>query len=232
MIQSSSTAYPGNLLRIGHRGAAGHASENTLASFEVAIKLGVDFVEFDVRRSQDGTLVLIHDRTVERTTNGRGIVEYLTLRALRQLDAGGGEKIPLLEEGLRCLNGRAGAMIELKVKGIAAETCAAVKAVQFQGAVIVASFLHQELLTVRKNMPGLFTLALFKANHMIVPASALPAYATHAGLPLRSVRAALVGTFQKRKIKVFVYTVDAPEDIARMKSLGVNGIISNFPDRV
>ncbi|HBP90564.1 MAG TPA: hypothetical protein DD706_23080, partial [Nitrospiraceae bacterium] len=76
-----------NLLRIGHRGAAGHAPENTLASLSLAIKLGVDMVEFDVRRTADGALVLLHDDLVDRTTNGKGTVENLSLSVLRELDA-------------------------------------------------------------------------------------------------------------------------------------------------
>ncbi|MDH3503101.1 MAG: glycerophosphodiester phosphodiesterase family protein [Nitrospirota bacterium] len=219
-------------LRIGHRGAAGHAPENTLAALELAIKLGVDMIEFDAQRSADGALVLFHDRTVNRTTNGEGNVESLPLTVLRGLDAGGGERIPLLEESLACLNGRAGAMIELKVRGIAAEVCSIVKAADFQGEVIYASFFHEELLTVRKLMPDAQTLALIDGAPIHPTAFAIDANATHAGLALDCVTPALVQALQAQGIQVFVYTVDDPEDIARMKRLGVDGIISNFPDRV
>jgi glycerophosphoryl diester phosphodiesterase len=219
-------------LRIGHRGAAGHAPENTLAALEQATKLGVDLVEFDVRRSSDGALVLVHDRTVDRTTNGQGSVESLPLSVLCGLDAGGGEQIPLLEEALACLNGRAGAMIELKVAGIAAEVCAVVQAAHFQGPVIYASFFHDDLLTVRNLKLDAHTLALLEGVPVHPTAFAIDANATHAGLALDSVTPANVQALQAHGIKVFVYTVDEPEDIDRLKRLGVDGIISNFPERI
>lgn len=228
----SSTTIQGNPLRIGHRGAAGHAPENTLAALGLAIQLGVDMVEFDVQRSADGELVLFHDQTVDRTTNGEGSVESLPLTVLRGLDAGGGEQIPLLAEALACLNGRAGAMIELKVEGIAADVCATVKASDFQGPVIYASFFHEELLTVRSLMSDAPTLALIEGAPVQPTAFVIDAQATHAGLALDCVTPTLVQALQAKGIKVFVYTVDEPEDIARMKRLSVDGIISNFPERI
>ncbi|WNM63886.1 glycerophosphodiester phosphodiesterase [Candidatus Nitrospira neomarina] len=220
------------LLRIGHRGAAGHAPENTLAALELAIKYGVDMVEFDVRRTADGALVLLHDDSVDRTTNGVGKIEELSLSVLRALDAGGGERIPLLEEALACLSGRAGAMIELKVRGIAADVCALVKAADFQGTVIYASFFHEELLPVRRLIGDAFTLALIEDVPIPFTAFATAAQATHVGVALNVVTPALVQALQAKDIKVFVYTVDEPDDIARMKRLEVDGIISNFPDRI
>ena len=229
---NSPTESTRNPLRIGHRGAAGHAPENTLASFEQAIKLGVDLVEFDVRRSSDGALVLVHDDTVDRTTNGQGSVESLLLNVLRELDAGRGERIPLLAEALVCLNGRAGAMIELKVTGIAAEVCAVVKAAHFQGPVIYASFFHGDLLRARNLHADACALALLEDAPVAPTAFAIDAHATHAGLALDSVTPAIVQALQGQDIKVFVFTVDEPDDIDRMKRLGVDGIISNFPERI
>jgi len=219
-------------LRIGHRGAAGHAPENTLAALERAIELRVDLVEFDVRRTADGKLVLMHDDNVDRTTNGQGNVASLPLSVLCGLDAGSGERIPLLEEALGCLSGRAGAMIEIKVPGITGEVCATVKAMNFQGPVIYASFLHEELLTVRSFMADAHTLALIEEAPIDFTAFAIDAKATHAGLGLDFVTPALVQALQAQGIKVFVYTVDEPADIARIKQLGVDGIISNFPERI
>ncbi|MEO8327662.1 MAG: glycerophosphodiester phosphodiesterase family protein [Nitrospirota bacterium] len=221
-----------NPLRIGHRGAAGYAPENTLAALELAITLGVDMVEFDVRRSADGALVLLHDDSVDRTTNGEGRIEDLSLSVLRELDAGGGERIPLLEEALACLSGRAGAMIELKMTGIAADVCALVKAADFQWTVIYASFFHEELLTVRRLFGDAFTLALINDVPMPSTDFATDVQATHVGLALDAVTPDIVKALQEQGIKVFVYTVDEPEDIARMKQLEVDGIISNFPDRI
>jgi len=228
----TSTDRPGNPLRIGHRGAAGHAPENTLTSLELAIKFGVDLVEFDVRRSADGELVLFHDRTVDRTTNGKGSVESLPLSFLRGLDVGSGKRIPLLGEALACLNGRAGAIIEVKVRGIVADLCAKVKVTDFQGPVIFASFFHEELLTVRSLIADAHTLALLEDGHIDPTAFAINVNATHAGLALDFAIPATVQALQAQGIKVFVYTVDQPDDITKMKRLGVDGIISNFPERI
>src|SRR5688500_14404877 len=87
-------------LRIGHRGAAGTESENTLRSFRRAIELGVDMIEFDVQATRDDHLVVLHDKRVDRTTSGRGLISELTIDEVRALDAGHGERVPLLSEVL------------------------------------------------------------------------------------------------------------------------------------
>ena len=219
-------------LIIGHRGASAVMPEHTLAAFALAAEQGADGVELDVRLAADGKVVVIHDDTVDRTTNGQGSVESLPLSVLRGLDAGGGERIPLLAEALACLNGRAGTMIELKVGGVAAEVCLTVKATDFQGPVIYASFLHEELLTVRSLMADALTLALFEGEPIHPTDFVIHARATHAGLALDSVTSGNIQAFKGRGIKVFVFTVDEPDDIDRMKRLGVDGIISNFPERI
>ena len=120
---------------IGHRGAAGHAPENTVAGFRKAAALGVRWVEFDVQQSLDGHVVLFHDETLERTTSGRGKVGSRTLSELQRLDAGAwfapafqGERIPSLSEALRALAALGlGANVEIKpAQGRAAETARAV----------------------------------------------------------------------------------------------------------
>ena len=113
----------GKVLRIGHRGAAGHTPENTLASVEKAISLGADLVEVDVQRTSDGHLIIIHDERVDRTTNGAGSVSGMSLGALRELDAGAGCRIPTVEELLQTVNGRVGLILELKIKGLAEQVC-------------------------------------------------------------------------------------------------------------
>ena len=102
------------VLKIGHRGAAGHAPENTLAAIQKGIALGVDFVEIDVRRTADGVLVALHDETVDRTTNGNGRVDHLSLPDVKKLRAGNGEHIPALETVLKVAGGRAGLMFGTK----------------------------------------------------------------------------------------------------------------------
>jgi len=110
------------VLRIGHRGAAGHDPENTLAAIQKGIALGVDFVEIDLRRTADRVLVVLHDKTVNRTTNGKGRVDQLSLQEVKKFNAGNGEHIPTLKEVLKVAAGEAGLMLELKVKGMAQQT--------------------------------------------------------------------------------------------------------------
>lgn len=102
---------------IGHRGVAGLEPENTLRSFQRAIDLGCDLVECDVRLTADGWLVLMHDETVDRTTNGRGPISHMTFAGVRQLDAGQGERVPTLEEFLDLIRGKVEAHVELKGDG-------------------------------------------------------------------------------------------------------------------
>ena len=120
------------VLRIGHRGAAGHAPENTLAAIQKGIALGVDFVEIDVRRTADDVLVVLHDTTVNRTTNGRGRIDHLSLQEVKKFNAGNGEHIPTLEEVLKMAGGRAGLVLELKTKGLAQQTVESVRAAGFK----------------------------------------------------------------------------------------------------
>lgn len=98
----------------GHRGNPAEHPENTLASFRSAIELGVDMIECDVHMSADGELVVIHDHTLDRTTNGSGLVAQHTLAELRELDAGGGERLPVLAEVSQLARDRVGLCVEIK----------------------------------------------------------------------------------------------------------------------
>lgn len=220
------------ILRIGHRGAGGYRPENTLASIEHAIALGCHFAEVDVRRTADGTLVLLHDERVDRTTNGRGFIADLTLEETQKLNAGNGQKVPTLEEALTMANGRIGLILESKVPGLAYDVCATVRGSGFVGPVIHASFLHEELQHVRRIDPQALTLALFKWVSEDPSATALNLQATHVGVRINTVTKPLLQSLHNSGVMVFVYTVDKPAAIKRTKLLGVDGIISNFPDRV
>ena len=112
---------------VGHRGAKGLVPENTLPSFEAAIAFGCDATECDVHLSADGHLVVCHDHTVDRTTNGTGAIAAMTLTELRVLDAGNGAQIPLFEEVLALVKGRITLLCELKGDGTADAAVAAVR---------------------------------------------------------------------------------------------------------
>ena len=220
------------VLRIGHRGAAGHAPENTLASVEHAIALGVDLVELDVQQTKDGHLVLIHDKRVDRTTNGVGLVSEMSLHALRELDAGAGQRIPTVEEVLRTANGRVGVILELKIPGLAEQVCKRVYLSGFTGPVIYASFRHDEVLALRQADLQAMTMALFGWRLHDPFLTAQKAKATHLGFNYRTLTTALIETAHQRGLVAFAYTVNDQRDIQSVLSVGVDGIVSDFPDRL
>jgi len=220
------------VIRVGHRGAAGHAPENTVAAIHAGIASGVDFVEIDLRRTADGALVALHDATVNRTTNGRGRVNRLSLQEIKRLDAGKGTRIPTIEEALEAAAGQTGLMVELKVRGIARQTVEAVRQAGFQNPVIYASFLHDELTQVRAADPDASLMVLFDRFPPASVARAMKYTPSHVGLRHSKATLRLVDSFHRAKLLVFVYTPNRPADIQRAISLGVDGIISNFPDRI
>lgn len=221
-----------NTLRIGHRGACGHAPENTLASIEQAIALKCDLTEVDVQRTADGSLILLHDERVDRTMNGNGAVAEMDLEDVRKLDTGRGQKIPTLEEALSTAHGRIGLILELKSEGLAYDVCGIVRASGFPGEIIYASFLHDELQHVRRADPDTKTLVLFKRLPKNPASEATRLQATHVGLRFDTATRPLVKALHKARLAVFVYTVNRPSDITTMRMLGVDGIVSNFPDRI
>ncbi len=129
---------------IGHRGAAALEPENTLRGFKKAIELGLDYVELDVRRCKSGELVVIHDETVDRTTNGKGLVKGMALQQLQKLDAGKGESIPTLKEAMDLCEGKVGMILELKDAGIEADVMELVGN-NWNGSLIISSFFHERV---------------------------------------------------------------------------------------
>lgn len=221
-----------SIVRVGHRGAAGHAPENTLAAIELGIALGAEFIEIDLQRARDGRIVLMHDKFVDRTTNGRGRVTDLAWEELRGLDAGAGEHIPLLGEVLDLANGRAGLILECITPELGEEICREVASFGFRGPLIFASFLHREILAIRELDPHAMTMALLEGVPVTPAAFALEAGSTHAGLALDSATPEIVKALHHVHLPVFVYTADTAEQIDLAIQLSADGIISNFPDRL
>ena len=220
------------VLRIGHRGAAGHAPENTLAAIQKGIALGADFVEIDLRRTADGVLVALHDRTVNRTTDGRGRIDRLSLQEVKKLKAGNGEHIPTLEEVLKMAGGRAGLVLELKAKGLAQQTVELVRAAEFRDPVVYASFLQDELTHVRMADPEASLMVLFRGLPRVSVTRSMRYGPSYVGLRHRTATRRLVDAFHLANLLVFVFTANTPRAIQRAISVGVDGIISNFPERI
>jgi glycerophosphoryl diester phosphodiesterase len=215
----------------------GYEPENTLRSFRKALDMDCHMVELDVQRCRTGELVVFHDDTLERTTNGTGLIREKTLEELRTLDAGKGEKIPLLEEVLDAIQGKSRVNIELKGLGTARlvahliDRCLNEKG-WIDDAFLVSSFDYEELSAFRKLAPEIPVGILFKEipAGLFEFASYIRAFSFN---PLfRIVEAELVDAAHQEGIRVLVWTVDEPEDIDRMKTLGVDGICSNYPDRI
>ena len=219
------------LLRIGHRGAAGHAPENTLAAAQKGIELGVDFVEIDVRRTADGVLVALHDSTLNRTTNGKGRVDSFSLHELRAFDAGDGERIPTVEEVLTIAAGRTGLMLELKVAGVASLTVETVQKARFHNPVIYASFLHTELTAVRAVAPEAALMVLYDRLPR-APAHAMPCSPRYVGLRHDRASRRLVEAFHEAHVLVCVYTPNRARDIRRVFVFfeALHGVVNELAD--
>jgi len=140
-----------------HRGAMCHAPENTMAAFEAAIRFGTWRCELDVRRCGDGTIVVMHDDTLDRTTDGHGPVAALDLAQLRRLRAGGSEPIPTLAEVLDQVRGRTRLLIEIKEAGMADEVAALILARDMAAECTVSSFIEDELIHIAARYPQIAT---------------------------------------------------------------------------
>jgi glycerophosphoryl diester phosphodiesterase len=213
----------------GHRGAPGYPrmGENTIASFKKALKCGAHGIEFDVRQCRDGQIVVIHDETVDRTTNGRGRVSDLSYDELRQFDAGFGEPIPLLSDVLDQFGTCCMLNIELKDPGIAKEVKRLILERRLEHHVIVSCFDWQELAAAVPEIP--VALLTSKLENLIVTAKNLNAAAIH---PRKDcVTASLIETAREAKLQVNVWTVNDPAEISRFRDLGADGIFTDFPER-
>lgn len=236
-------------VRIAHRGASGEglAPENTLAAFERAIETGVDAVELDVRATRDGHLVVLHDAELDRTTNASGPVRELTLEQVRQADAGSwrgeeyrGQRVPTLAEVLELCRRRVLVLVEIKADGIAERTLQVIDDLGAREQVVVQSFTPEIVRRVKVLQPGIPAALLvgrlptapsrLRARRLVtqvleVGANALAIW--HATLT-----PALIEEVRKRAVSLWTWTVDEEIVMRDMVLLGVQGIITNHPDRL
>ncbi|MEW8506875.1 MAG: glycerophosphodiester phosphodiesterase family protein [Candidatus Thiodiazotropha sp.] len=220
------------VVRIAHRGGAGHAPENTLSAIERSLAFGVDYIEIDLQLTKDGRLVVIHDKRVDRTTNGDGYVSELNLEYLRSLDAGNGEHVPLFSEVLELVGEHAGIMIEMRSRNIAGKLVEQVCNAGTDVPVIYASFLHSELISLRAIDSSAVTMALLEGVPIGGAQFAEAAHASHVGLGFDSITPEFVDTLHLKGLQVYVYTLNHPSDIELALEMGVDGIISDYPERI
>ncbi len=245
-------------LVIAHRGGKGLWPENSLFAFERASALGVDMLEMDLQLSSDDQLVVIHDTSLERTTNGEGAVAAYSLEQLQALDAGyrwtadGGESHPYRGQGIRIPSfaevlerlPNMPKVIEIKVPdvGMEAQLCAVLSANGQRERVIVGSFYERSLQLFREQCPGVATSAGPTSVRMLVALNWLglgsllsPSYQAlqiperHSGLRIAS--AALLQTAQARGLNVQLWTINEQPAMRRLLDLGAQGLITDYPDR-
>ncbi len=218
---------------VSHRGAGCLEPENTLCAIRKGIGLGADSVEIDVRATKDGKLVLMHDATLERTTNGSGKISEKTFDELKEFDACKGEKIPLLSEALAEVKA-AGAKIEVEIKALGIEE-AVVREIEDAGIendALVISFFYDSLLKCKSINCSLRTGVILFAR----PVSLLPilkdAKADVLHTHLDYVTKDIVGGLLKEGISVRCGAVNTAESVSLAKSFGLEAVTTDSPDKI
>ena len=231
------------MLVIAHRGASGHAPENTLAAFRKSLAMGTTFIETDLQLSRDARFVAIHDSTVDRTTNGRGAVHDLSLAELRRLDAGAwfgsefaGERIPTLEEVLEFAKKHDVVFyLELKPAGSWGGEHALIGALRESGEIartVVISFDPAILAAIRKAEPMLMTGLLFDGQLGDPLGKAVEIGARQAVVRGDLVTPGMIGQARRQDLQVVCWTVNHPAHMRSLSAAGVDGIMSDYPDRL
>jgi len=221
---------------VGHRGAAGHAPENTLGGFETAVELGADIVELDVRTSADGVPVVIHDDTVDELTDGSGAVNDLTLEELRELTVEGSGEIPTLDEVLAFLaDTDVDIRVEPKESGVAEQVIAAIEEYGLAERTSVVSFEPEAIREfVEAGVPDAVTLSLTTGEPFDEAffEAAEELGCSWLSINMSSATPELVEEAQERGFNVGVWTPNDPEEIEDVLSLGSDYVCSDYPDRV
>jgi glycerophosphoryl diester phosphodiesterase len=231
------------VLVIAHRGASGHAPENTLAAFKEAVALGATFIETDLQLTRDARFVAIHDDTVNRTTNGLGAVHDLTLAELRKLDAGSwfgsefaGERIPTLDEILEFSKKNDVVFyLELKPGGSWGGEHALIGALRESGEIarsVIISFDAGVLAAVRKVEPTLMTGLLYDGQIDDPLEKAVEIGARQVAVRGDLVTPWMLGQARRRDLQVVCWTVNHPAHMRMLMIAGVDGIMSDYPDRL
>ncbi|MEI6289157.1 MAG: glycerophosphodiester phosphodiesterase family protein [Chloroflexota bacterium] len=226
-----------------HRGASAYAPENTLAAFELAADQGAKAIEFDVKLTTDKQVVILHDQTLDRTTNGTGQVTKQSYAELKELDAGSwksekfsGEPIPLLNDVLEAVGKRVLINIELTnyatpMDGLVMYVAQIVKKHNLQNRIMFSSFYFTNLLSARKLLPevpiGLLILDGNQGWHQRVVSYMFKFDADHPYVT--DVTGAMVSRLHKAGRRVHVWTVNDPADMRKLRSMGVDGIFTDDP---
>ncbi|MFC1687341.1 glycerophosphodiester phosphodiesterase [Patescibacteria group bacterium] len=228
-------------LRIGHRGACGHEPENTLESVKKAVFFGVDYVEIDVRLTKDTQFILMHDETLEGTTNGKGVISDMTLDEISQYRIKENNLlIPSFQEVIEYIDGKTKILIDIKDKESGGAIVELVKNNGIQNNVIAASIFTKTLKDIKHLAPEIpvgLTYPLpnifpHKLLQCIIDLRQKDLQVEYIHLYYRLASKYLVNHLHSKGFKINVWTVNSPRDIQKMKDHEVDGIISNYPDRI
>ena len=230
-----------SIVRVAHRGASSQFPENTLLAFRQAIEQGVDALEIDIHRTADDELVIIHDPTLERTTNGSGGVRKHSLQEIRQLDAGRGEKVPVLTEVIQ-LACASNIRLCVEIKGVteteelavAEAIVRALEAANFLRQTIVTSFSSQALLRAKALEPEVSTmLDPSPQDGSLTPrqicVQALRAGANCLSYDFHILTQEIATECQLTGLTLWAWAPDEPADIQKVLKFGVQGIVTNMP---
>lgn len=224
-------------LVIGHRGAMGHETENTLPSIQKAMDLGVDMIEIDVFKIKSGEIVVFHDDKLDRLTNAPGNIEDYYIVDLKKVIVEGGHKIPMLQDVLKLMDNKVALNIELKGAGTADKVNHIMKYYIDQRNwspenFIISSFNWDELKEMRRHNPNVAIAVLTEED----PVDAIPVAKELNAVAInpyfKNLNLERANAIRDAGFKIYTWTVNEPADIDAMKRIGVDGIITNFPERV
>ncbi len=224
------------MLIIGHRGAMGYVTENTLPSIQKALDMEVDMIEIDVFRIRTGELVVFHDETVDKLTDGEGPIEEMSWDEVRALEVNGGHQIPSLSEVVRLIDGRVPLNIELKGAGTARPVHDWLERYAppqgwIEDRIVISSFRWEELDLYRTLDPNIPIAVLTEDDPTLALIVARELDAVAINPYYKDLTAEQVAEIHEAGYKVYTYTVNDTEDIRRMREIGVDGIFTNYPDR-
>lgn len=221
---------------IGHRGAMGHETENTLASVQKALELGVDMIEIDVFNVKSGETVVFHDETLDRLSNAGGKIEEWNYFDLQKVILDGNHGIPILQDVLKLIDNKVSLNIELKGAGTSERVDFITKFyIEKKGWTIdkflISSFNWDELRKMRKINPSIPIAILTEKDPLEALPIAKELNAVAINPHFKKLTQENVNAIKEAGFKVYTWTVNDPQDIITMKRFGVDGIITNYPER-
>jgi len=228
---------------IAHRGASGYAPENTMAAFEKALAQNADFVELDIQMTKDKELIVIHDSTISRTTNGKGFVKDFSLKEIKKFDAGSwfhhsfsGEKIPTLNEVLNRYENKIGILLELKdphlYPGIESKLVSLIKkrGLHNHNSLIVQSFDLNSIQRFHRLLPNISTGVLVTSMPSNEEIHKYSSFCQYINLNFLVTDSHFISLLKRQGFKCFIWTINNIESYHMVSKYNVEGIITDYPD--